>query len=216
MRRGGGHDGSPHYCIYIIVICNNIPLCFEIYHYYLNYRHKYLHIWNEYANFASIYRINIHMNVKSQRLEAIKLLLSSKEIGSQEDLLSELRDEGYYITQATLSRDLKQLKVAKAASMNGQYVYVLPNETMYRRVHTPLKATEMMTISGFQSINFSGNIGVIHTRPGYASSIAFNIDNSDIPEIMGTIAGDDTIFIAVKEGADHNAIMDSLRENLIL
>lgn len=216
MRRWGGHDGSPHYCIYIIVVCNNIPLYFEIYHYYLNYRHKYLHIWNEYANFASIYRINMHMNVKSQRLEAIKLLLSSKEIGSQEDLLSELRDEGYYITQATLSRDLKQLKVAKAASMNGQYVYVLPNETMYRRVHTPLKATEMMTISGFQSINFSGNIGVIHTRPGYASSIAFNIDNSDIPEIMGTIAGDDTIFIAVKEGADHNAIIDSLRENLIL
>jgi transcriptional regulator of arginine metabolism len=72
-----------------------------------------------------------------------------------------------------------------------------------------------MTVPGFKSINFSGNIGVIHTRPGYASSIAYNIDNSDIPEIMGTIAGDDTIFIAIKDGSDHNAIIDALHDNLI-
>lgn len=156
------------------------------------------------------------MNIKGHRLETIKMLLSSKEIGSQEDLLRELSDEGYAITQATLSRDLKQLKVAKAASMNGQYVYVLPNETMYKRVHTPMKATEMIGIPGFQSITFSGNLGVIKTRPGYASSIAYNIDNIDIPEILGTIAGDDTIFIAVREGSDHNAIIQALRDNMIL
>lgn len=118
--------------------------------------------------------------------------------------------------QATLSRDLKQLKVAKAASMNGHYVYVLPNETMYKRVHTPLRATEMMAVPGFQSINFSGNLGVIRTRPGYASSIAYNIDNSEIPEILGTIAGDDTIFIVIREGTDHNAIIDAMRENMII
>ncbi len=156
------------------------------------------------------------MKVKGQRLDTIKMLLSSNEIGSQEELLNELKKEGFVVTQATLSRDLKQLKVAKAASMNGHYVYVLPNETMYKRVHTPLRATEMMAVPGFQSINFSGNIGVIHTRPGYASSIAYNIDNSDIPEIMGTIAGDDTIFIVIREGSDHNAIIDALRENMIL
>ena len=155
------------------------------------------------------------MTVKGLRLDPIKMLLSSKEISSQEVLLRELRDEGFPVTQATLSRDLKQLKVAKAASINGEYVYVLPNETMYHRIHTPLKAVEMMTVPGFKSINFSGNIGVIHTRPGYASSIAYNIDNSDIPEIMGTIAGDDTIFIAIKDGSDHNAILDALHDNLI-
>ena len=142
------------------------------------------------------------MKVKGQRLDAIKMILSSKEINSQEDLMKELHD-------------LKQLKVAKAASINGDYVYVLPNETMYHRIHTPLKAVEMMTVPGFKDIHFSGNIGVIHTRPGYASSIAYNIDNSDIPEIMGTIAGDDTIFIAIKEDADHNAIIDALHDNLI-
>lgn len=155
------------------------------------------------------------MRAKSQRLDAIRMILSSEEISSQEDLLKELRDEGFPVTQATLSRDLKQLKVAKAASINGQYVYVLPNETMYHRIHTPLKAVEMMTVPGFLNINFSGNLGVIRTRPGYASSIAYNIDNSDIPEILGTIAGDDTIFIVVKDGVDHNAIIDALHDNLI-
>ena len=156
------------------------------------------------------------MKTKDRRLEAIKLIISSKEIGSQEELLDELKKEGFLLTQATLSRDLKQLKVAKAASMNGHYVYVLPNETMYKRVHKPLPAREMMGASGFQSIRFSRNIGVIRTRPGYASSIAYNIDNSDIPEILGTIAGDDTIFIAVREGSDHNAIIQALRDNMIL
>lgn len=120
--------------------------------------------------------------------------------------------EGFIVTQATLSRDLKQLKVAKAASMNGRYVYVLPNETMYRRVQKPLPAREMMLTPGFLSIQFSGNIGVIKTRPGYASSIAYNIDNSDIPEILGTIAGDDTIMIVVKEGVQEFEIIDLLHE----
>ena len=111
-----------------------------------------------------------------------------------------------------LSRDLKQLKVAKAASMSGKYVYVLPNETMYKRVSTPNSIREMMKVPGFVSINFSANIGIIKTRPGYASSIAWNIDNSDIPEILGTIAGDDTIFIVIKEGVKHQAVVRALND----
>jgi transcriptional regulator of arginine metabolism len=152
------------------------------------------------------------MKMKDRRLEAIKMIISSKELGSQEDVLAELKKEGFDLTQATLSRDFKQLKVAKAASMNGQYVYVLPNETMYKRVHKPLSATEMMQTPGFLSINFSGNIGVIRTRPGYASSIAYNIDNSSIPEILGTIAGDDTIFIVLKEDTDRKDFMRGLND----
>ena len=152
------------------------------------------------------------MRFKNDRLEAIKLLISSQEIGSQKELLEALEAEGFIVTQATLSRDLKQLKVAKAASMNGRYVYVLPNETMYRRVQKPLPAREMMLTPGFLSIQFSGNIGVIKTRPGYASSIAYNIDNSNIPVILGTIAGDDTIMIVVKEGVQEFEIIDLLHE----
>jgi len=107
---------------------------------------------------------------------------------------------------------LKQLKVAKAASMSGNYVYVLPNETMYKRVSTPNSIREMMKVPGFISINFSGNMGIIKTRPGYASSIAWNIDNSDIPEILGTIAGDDTIFIVIKEGIKHQEVISALSD----
>ena len=117
------------------------------------------------------------MKLKSDRIETLKMLISSKELGSQDEVLAALAQEGYAVTQATLSRDFKQLKVAKAASMNGRYVYVLPNETMYKRVPTPRMASEMLRIPGYRSINFSGNMGVIRTRPGYASSIAYNIDN---------------------------------------
>ena len=94
------------------------------------------------------------MKVKTNRLETLKLLISSGEYGSQEEVLAALKKEGFTLTQATLSRDLKQLKVAKAASMNGKYVYVLPNETMYKRIHKPLSAAEMMMTPGFISINF--------------------------------------------------------------
>ena len=152
------------------------------------------------------------MKTKDHRLEAIKMIISGKEVGRQEEVLNELRKEGFTLTQATLSRDLKQLKVAKAASMNGKYVYVLPNETMYRRSHKPLSAGEMLSNPGFLSINFSGNLGVIKTRPGYASSIAYNIDNSNVPEILGTIAGDDTIIIVLREGVDHNALIDGIND----
>lgn len=150
------------------------------------------------------------MKVKNNRLEAIKMLISSMELGSQEEVLQALEKEGFRLTQATLSRDLKQLKVAKAASMSGKYVYVLPNDTMYKRVSTPHSIMEMLQISGFLSINFSGNIGVIKTRPGYASSIAYNIDNSNSSNIIGTIAGDDTILIVIKEGVSTQDVINEL------
>lgn len=138
------------------------------------------------------------------------MLISSLELSSQEEVLQALAREGFKLTQATLSRDLKQLKVAKAASMNGKYVYVLPNDTMYKRISTPKSAIEMLQTSGFISINFSGNMAVIKTRPGYAGSIAYNIDNSDIQEIIGTIAGDDTIFLVLKEGTAQRTVMEHL------
>ena len=162
-------------------------------------------------NFAAPKRITIQeMKVKNSRMEALKMLISSQELCSQEEVLQALEKEGYKLTQATLSRDLKQLKVAKAASMNGKYVYVLPNETMYKRVTSPRSAREMMMTSGYLSINFSGNMAIIKTRPGYASSIAYNIDYSAIPEILGTIAGDDTLFIALREGTSRQDFVDEL------
>ncbi|MBQ6377942.1 MAG: arginine repressor [Prevotella sp.] len=152
------------------------------------------------------------MKVKNSRLEALRLIISSQQLGSQDELLNALQKEGFKLTQATLSRDLKQLKVAKAASMSGNYVYVLPNEPMYKRISSPNSVREMMKVPGFISINFSSNIGIIKTRPGYASSIAWNIDNSNVPEILGTIAGDDTIFIVIKEGVSHQDVIEALSD----
>jgi len=94
------------------------------------------------------------MKIKKNRLETLRMIISSQELGSQDELLEALQKEGFKLTQATLSRDLKQLKVAKAATMNGNYVYVLPNVTMYKRVSTPQQIMEMMQVPGFLSINF--------------------------------------------------------------
>ena len=167
-----------------------------------------------YSCFCIILQPNLNkyteMRVKNDRLEALRMIISSQELGSQDELLEALKKEGFQLTQATLSRDLKQLKVAKAATMRGNYVYVLPNETMYKRVSTPRSVHEMMQVPGFMSINFSGNMGVIRTRPGYASSIAYNIDNSHIDEILGTIAGDDTIFIVIRQGITKDDVIESL------
>ncbi|MDR3119255.1 MAG: arginine repressor [Mediterranea sp.] len=149
------------------------------------------------------------MKKKASRLDTIKLIISNKEISCQEDLLKELMQEGFELTQATLSRDLKQLKVAKAASMNGQYVYVLPNNIMYKR-NVDRNVNDMMMNYGFKSLQFSGNIAVIKTRPGYAGSIAYDIDNRDSKDIIGTIAGDDTIMLVLREDVDHKHIRSFL------
>ena len=152
------------------------------------------------------------MKVKKSRLETLRMIISSRELGSQEELLVALQQEGFKLTQATLSRDLKQLKVAKAATMNGNYVYVLPKATMYKRVSSPAQIKEMMQVPGFISIQFSGNMAVIRTKPGYASSIAYNIDNSEIPYILGTIAGDDTIFMVIQEHIDEHNVVAALKK----
>lgn len=150
------------------------------------------------------------MAQKNDRLETLRMLFSSQELCSQDDVLKALGKEGFHVTQATLSRDMKQLKVAKAAMANGKYIYVLPTETMYKRVQKPMTAREMLLTSGFMSISFSGNMGVIKTRPGYASSIAYNIDNARIDTILGTIAGDDTIFIVIDDKATAEEVKSSL------
>lgn len=150
------------------------------------------------------------MRPKNDRLDTLRMLISSQELCSQDEVLAALKKEGFTVTQGTLSRDMKQLKVAKAAMSNGRYIYVLPTETMYRRVPTTMTAREMLLTSGFMSINFSGNIAVIRTRPGYASSIAYNIDNSRLEEIIGTIAGDDTIFCVMAEGVARQQVINAL------
>lgn len=145
------------------------------------------------------------MKKKANRLDAIKMTISSREISSQEELSQALSKEGFEVTQATLSRDLKQLKVAKAANAEGKYVYVLPNDIMYKRSNEQ-SPSEMLMNNGFVSLTFSKNIAVIRTRPGYASSMAYDIDNRECPAVLGTIAGDDTIMMVLHEAASHEEV----------
>lgn len=152
------------------------------------------------------------VKTKSNRLDAIKLIISSRDISSQDEILTELMRAGFEVTQATLSRDLKQLNVAKASTADGRYVYVLPNHTMYQRNITSQSPSEMLMHSGFVSLNYSGNLAVIRTRPGYASSIAYDIDRHDFPCILGTIAGDDTIMMVLDEHCPHEEVNRCLAE----
>ena len=154
------------------------------------------------------------MKVKNSRLDAIRLILSTQDISSQDELLKELAKEGFKLTQATLSRDLHQLRVVKTVVAEGRYKYQLPRQQKYRHnesdgdIH-PI--TSQQEANGFLSIRFSGNIAVIRTKPSYAGTLAYHIDNCDFPEIIGTIAGDDTVMLIIAEDTTKGAVLKVLR-----
>lgn len=145
------------------------------------------------------------MGIRNSRLDVIKEIISSQKITCQEELLDALAQKGYKLTQATLSRDLKQMKVAKATSVVGKSYYVLPNNTMYRRVKDT-QVTEARHSDGFVSLRFSGNLAVMKTNPGYASRMAYDIDNANLGHVLGTVAGDDTIMIVFEEGVSKEVV----------
>ena len=150
------------------------------------------------------------MRNKDSRLEAIKLLVSSQEISSQGELLRELRRVGFTPTQATLSRDLHRLKVAKAMSHTGKYVYMLPGSPLYRRVSDSALTFAAARQAGVLSVKFSGNLAVVKTRPGYAMGIASDIDSHAPNEILATIAGDDTILVIPRNGVSQAQVIAAL------
>lgn len=139
------------------------------------------------------------MHTKNEKLAALKVLISSAELGSQEEVLQAMAQQGYSIPQASLSRYLKQLGVTKQSVQSGKNIYVLPQHAGYRRIHRPVPIFEGQQTEGFISLRFSGNMGVIRTKPGHAGSIAYKIDSADLEELLGTIAGDDTIFLVTNE-----------------
>lgn len=138
------------------------------------------------------------------------MIISSAEISSQEQLVTALEKKGFRLTQPTLSRDLKLLKVAKSVTASGKYAYVLPAVSAYKRVSSALQTAELKQLPGFVSIRFSGNMCVIKTKPGYAGSIAYNIDRGDIPYILGTVAGDDTILMVIDQNASERDVVGAL------
>ena len=139
------------------------------------------------------------MGALTNRLEIISRLVQTEVICNQDELQGRLKAEGFEVTQATLSRDIKRLRITK--KHEGKIlVYRLPTQP------------EVVTID----LEFSGNLGVLRTRPGYAMGIASDIDALSAPEIVATIAGDDTILIIPREGYSRESVRKSLEQCLIL
>lgn len=145
-----------------------------------------------------------NMNQKSKRLSIIRKIIRSEYISSQEELIKRLEECGVQVTQSTLSRDLKYMHVAKVPHKEKGYIYVLPNNSRDDLVISP-NITDNIT-----DIAFSGNMCVISTKPGYASAISVPIDNKGINEILGTIAGDNTILLILRDGFDMESLMEQL------
>lgn len=150
------------------------------------------------------------MKNKILRHQIIKDIISNSSVGSQEDLLHELTAKGFSLTQATLSRDLKSMKVIKQANELGEYQYILPAEFLRVEVSPQKVVDSSFAQKGFLSIEFSGNMAVMKTRPGYAAGIASDIDAKAYAEILGTIAGDDTILLILRELVGRETVLDVL------
>ena len=143
------------------------------------------------------------MRNKTKRLLAIRKLIENEQICSQEELLFRLKELNVEATQSTLSRDLKFMRVAKIPHKDKGYIYIIPDSIQNEQ--TDEKASTIVT-----DIDFSGNIAVMKTLPGYAKAVTVLIDNENYFEVLGTIGGDDTVLIVMREGVTHNELLDAL------
>ncbi len=144
------------------------------------------------------------MNHKTQRLSIIRKIIRSEFICSQEELIKRLEECGVTITQSTLSRDLKFMHVAKVPHKEKGYIYILPNNS---RNDIGISSNITDNITG---IAFSSNICIIQTRHGFACATASSIDSKGVSEIIGTVAGDNTIMCVLKENYDMESLMSQL------
>jgi len=153
------------------------------------------------------------MKNRKQRVDLIIELIQTRVIASQEELSRLLAEKGFEVTQATLSRDLKLLKTTKVPTDRGTYMYMLPDSNTLK---------DKMLASGqidresnnykneYVSLDFAGNLAIIKTRNGYAAGIAYDIDMSRMPEFVGTVAGSDTIFVAIRDGVSRRQATEAI------
>lgn len=148
------------------------------------------------------------MNKRQIRLTAIADILLNNIVGSQEELLDLLQKQGFKVTQATLSRDLKTLRTSKVASELGGYRYVigqgLPSDKEVE------KSVDKVSRAAVESVVVSGQLIIIRTRNGYAGGVAYDVDDIGCPYILGTIAGADTVFVALSENAPRHEVFLAL------
>lgn len=145
--------------------------------------------------------------MKTGRHTKILELIRKNEIGTQEELSARLEQEGYHVTQATVSRDIRELKLTKVSLSNGKQKYVVLTEN---KEHMTEKYIRVFR-DGFVSMDMAQNILVIKTVSGMAMAVAAALDAMDCREIVGSIAGDDTIMCAIRSVEDTVALMGKLR-----
>lgn len=147
---------------------------------------------------------------KGQRHIRIRDIITNNDIETQDDLVDELKNAGFSITQATISRDIKELHLVKVPLMDGRYKYSLPADQRFN----PLQKLKRMLIDAFVKIDSASHFLVLKTLPGNAQAIGALIDHLDWEEILGTICGDDTCLIICRTPEDTEEISNRFLDML--
>lgn len=147
---------------------------------------------------------------KGQRHIKIRDIIANQEVETQDELVNQLRKSGFNVTQATVSRDIKELHLVKVPMIDGRYKYSLPSDQRFN----PLQKLKRALMDSFVSIDYTNNMIVLKTLPGNANAVAVLIDNLDWHEVMGNICGDDTILIICREEKDAAPITERFLEML--
>lgn len=142
------------------------------------------------------------MRNKHTRLSTIKRIISEELISSQEELIKRLADYGIQSTQSTLSRDFKEINISKMPHPDKGYIYVLSEQLSSDMVVGPANLCDAVL-----GIRFSGNIAFVTTKPGYASAISVTIDSRKSKDIIGTLAGDNSIMVLLHEEASREDVV---------
>lgn len=138
------------------------------------------------------------MSKKSRRVSVMRTLICSEVISSQKELLCRLNQLGVEATQSTLSRDMKELKIVKVPHVEKGYAYIMPNGS---GTENPLGRVSAVITDNLLWVDFSHPIGILKTKAGFANAIAILIENENFDEIVGIIAGDDTVMVILQERA---------------
>ncbi|MCP3738543.1 transcriptional regulator AhrC/ArgR [Rossellomorea sp. BNER] len=147
---------------------------------------------------------------KGQRHIRIRELITNHDIETQDELVDRLKNSGFNVTQATVSRDIKELHLVKVPLMDGRYKYSLPADQRFN----PLQKLKRTLTDAFVRIDSAGHMLVMKTLPGNANAIGALIDNLDWEEILGTICGDDTCLIICRTIEDTDKITNRFLDML--
>jgi len=147
---------------------------------------------------------------KFERRGAILRLVQERPLSTQEDVAEALREQGFDVVQTTVSRDIAQLGLVKVRDAAGRLVYALPGAADLHRLSELTAALRRWALS----LTPSASLVVIRTPSGYATPLADAIDDANLPEIAGTIAGENTIFVAARDGMTGTALAAELQHHL--